>query len=52
MPPSFRTGRRRLFLERAVTEWILFQSGSEKLEVPQKQERSGRKRSADSGRLA
>ncbi len=53
MPPSFRTGRRRLFLEEAVTDWLLAQAGSATNALVQpRQVRAGRKRSEDSGRLA
>jgi predicted DNA-binding transcriptional regulator AlpA len=34
MPPSFRTGRRRLFLASAVDEWIRNEAGFESAHAP------------------
>lgn len=53
MPPSFRTGRRRLFLEQAVTEWLMAQAGdASNAHIQPEQVRAGRKRRDDAERLA
>jgi excisionase family DNA binding protein len=49
MPPSFRTGRRRLFLASAVDAWILQQAGAgQTSSVGVEPPRRGRPRNEDS----
>jgi len=52
MPPSFRTGRRRLFLEQAVSDWLLEQARNSSATGSQPKKSSpGRKRRDNLGGL-